>query len=116
LAPTGVDAKLYHIVKQIMQSTPLLLIASAGTNRASQQSRKNNAQAVACILLEKHREYQWKESNWVCAGVEATLFHCGNADSPLTNGGKIRQASAVVPAGGGSNSKINDCKNNPIGG
>ena len=113
-APTGVDAKLYHIVKRIVQSTPSLLITSAGTNKASQQSRKNNAQAVTSIVLEKHREYRRKELTLVRTGVDGALFHLGETDSFSTNG-KKRRASAVVSVGGGSNSIINDCKNNPIG-
>ena len=113
-APTGVDAKLYHIVKRIVQSTPSLLITSAGTNKVSQQSRKNNAQAVTSIVLEKHREYRRKELTLVRAGVDGALFHLGETDSFSTNG-KKRRASAVVSVGGGSNSIINDCKNNPIG-
>ncbi len=108
------DAKLYHIVKRIVQSTPSLLITSAGTNKASQQSRKNNAQAVTSIVLEKHREYRRKELNWVRAGVDAALFHLGDTASFSTNG-KKRRASAVVPVGGGSNSIINDCENNSTG-
>jgi len=113
-APTGVDAKLYHIVKRIVQSTPSLLITSAGTNKTSQQSRKNNAQAVTSIVLEKHREYRRKELNLVRAGVDGALSHLGETDSSSTNG-KKRRASAVVPVGGGSNSIVNDCKNNPTG-
>jgi hypothetical protein len=48
-------------------------------------------------------------------GGEAALSHLGHTGSLSRNGGKKRQAFTVVPVGRGSNSKINNCKNNPTG-
>ena len=71
-------------------------------NKASQQARKNNIQAVTSIVLEKHREYRRKDSNWVKSGVEGALIALSSSALSEGTGNKKRRASATVPVGGGS--------------
>ena len=110
IAPSGVDPKLYQIVKRITSYTPSLLISSSSSLPGTMQSimyyfrsnllllvtiinrsHMNNycvheliiiiqevrlpanhttttSQAVASLVLEKHREYRRKELDWVRKG------------------------------------------------
>jgi len=74
-------------------------------NKASQQSRKNNIQAVTSLVLEKHREYRRKDLNWVKSGVEGALAALGSSAGGNGSDGKKRRVSTTttVPVGGGSN-------------
>mmetsp|Transcript_30424 Transcript_30424/g.51868 ORF Transcript_30424/g.51868 Transcript_30424/m.51868 type:complete len:1068 (-) Transcript_30424:96-3299(-) len=124
-APLGVDSKLYQVVKRITSSTPSLLISASAGNKASQQARKNNIQAVTSLVLEKHREYRRKDLNWVKNGVEGALLALGSSSSGSNkhnnnksgssgggaeNNKKRRASSSIVPLGGGSNNSNNHSK------
>jgi hypothetical protein len=114
--PAGVDPKLYQVVKRIASSTPSFLITSSSGNKASQQARKNNIQAVTSLVLDKHREYRRKDLNWVRSGVEGALVALSNGSSRNNNNksssssveNKKRRASSAVPVGGGSNNNNNN--------
>ncbi|KAL9180001.1 hypothetical protein ACHAXT_007971 [Thalassiosira profunda] len=102
--PPGVDAKLFQIVRRIVTATPSLLINSSSGGRAAQQSRKNNVQAVTSLVLEKHREYKRKDSNWLRSGVEGALLALGsNSSGGENSNNRKRRGSSAVPVGGGSN-------------
>jgi len=97
---------LHQIVKRIATGTPSLLLSSSSAgNKASQQSRKNNIQAVTSLVLEKHREYRRKDLNWVKSGVEGALAALGSSAGGNGSDGKKRRVSTTttVPVGGGSN-------------
>jgi len=121
--PSGVDAKLFQIVKKLTASTPSLLISTkSGGSKSTQQSRKNKIQAVTSLVLERHREYRRKDLEWVRSGVEGALSALGS--SPLNSnnnkvggdvasGSKRRRASSLIPVGGGSN--VQDLEGNEKG-
>ena len=84
-------------------------------NKASQQARKNNTQAVISLVLEKHREYRRKDRNWVREGVELALLALGSSDGRSdgdnVSENKKRRVATVIEVGGGSRCN-NSSKNN----
>lgn len=117
------DAKLFQIVKKLTASTPSLLISTkSGGSKSTQQSRKNNIQAVTSLVLERHREYRRKDLEWVRSGVEGALSALGssplnsnnsNVGGATVSGSKKRRASSLIPVGGGSN--VQDLEGNEKG-
>ncbi|KAL7517336.1 hypothetical protein ACHAWX_002266 [Stephanocyclus meneghinianus] len=104
LIPTtssAVDPKLFQIVRKITASTPSLLISGNSHTKTAQLSRKNAVQSLVEIVLERHREYRRKDTEWIKCGVEGALRELAaaeNNDVGRDVGGKRRR----VPVGGGS--------------
>ncbi|KAL7486363.1 hypothetical protein ACHAW6_011945 [Cyclotella cf. meneghiniana] len=101
IANSAVDPKLYQIVRKITASTPSLLISGNSHTKTAQLSRKNAVQSLVEIVLERHREYRRKDTEWVKCGVEGALRELAAAENNDA-GRDVGRKRRRVPVGGGS--------------